>query len=268
VLLVLKVLLAPALVVLSSVAARRWGPRAGGILVTIPIVAGPILLIIYLDHGPVFAAQAATAATAGNVALAVFALALIAAVDRVRWWLALLVAWICVLITDVALSLVAVPSVLALVAALIALHGVQLVLRRQTTATVVPPRLPWWDLPARAVATAALVLLVTGSAAALGPELSGVLAPFPIALSVVCAFAAAQSGRGGVIALLRGIVPGLDGFALFCFTVAETIDRLPGWASFTLATTVNVVFAAILIMVGGRDLHDGRDRPDGRDVTD
>lgn len=44
-------------------------------------------------------------------------------------------------------------------------------------------------------------------------------------MSVVCAFAAAQSGRPGVIALLRGIVPGLDGFALFCFVVAITIER-------------------------------------------
>lgn len=251
-LLALKVLLAPALVVLSSVAARRWGPRAGGILVTIPIVAGPILLIIYLDHGPVFAAQAAAAATAGNVALAVFALALIAVVDRVPWWLTLLIAWTCVLVTDLGLLLVPMPAVVALVAALIALHGVQLVLRRQPVTMVAAPGLPWWDLPARAVATAALVLVVTGSAAALGPELSGVLAPFPIALSVVCAFAAAQTGRGGVIALLRGILPGLDGFALFCFTVAESIDRIPGWASFTLATIVNVAFAAFLIMIGGR----------------
>ena len=44
--------------------------------------------------------------------------------------------------------------------------------------------------------------------------MTGVLAPFPIALSVVCAFVVAQQGHGAVIALLRGIVPGLDGFAL------------------------------------------------------
>ena len=88
----LKLLLAPALVVLSSLAARRWGPRLGGILVTIPIVAGPILLIIALEHGGTFAAQAATFATAANVALAVFALALIVAVDRVPWWAAMLIA--------------------------------------------------------------------------------------------------------------------------------------------------------------------------------
>jgi hypothetical protein len=213
VLLALKLLLAPALVVLSSLAARNWGPRLGGILVTIPIVAGPILLIIYFEHGAAFAAAAATAATAANVALAVFALALIVLVDRLPWGLAMLICWAAVLLTDLALAEVPVPAWVALIAAILALHGVQYVLRRQPPDPIAVSRMPWWDLPARAVATAALVLLVTGAADAVGPELSGVLAPFPIALSVVCAFAAAQTGRSGVIGLLRGIVPGLDGFA-------------------------------------------------------
>ena len=252
VLFALKLLLAPALVVLSSLAARHWGPRLGGILVTIPIVAGPILLIIYLEHGAAFAAQASTAATAANVALAVFALSLIVVVDRVPWPFTMLIAWVAVLLTDLGLARVPVPAWLALIAAIIALHAVQFVLRRQAVDTVASSRMPWWDLPARAAATAALVLLVTGVAAAVGPELSGVLAPFPIALSVVCAFAAAQSGRSGVIGLLRGIVPGLDGFALFCFIVAVTIERIPGWAAFSLATAVNVGFAMILVAVGRR----------------
>ncbi len=252
VLLALKLLLAPALVVLSSLAARRWGPRLGGILVTIPIVAGPILLIIYLEHGAAFAAQAATAATAANVALAVFALCLIVLVDRVPWPLTMLMAWTAVLLTDLGLARLPAPAWVALIAAVIALHTVQYVLRRQAVVPVAPTRMPWWDLPARALATAALVLVVTGAATAVGPELSGVLAPFPIALSVVCAFAAAQSGRSGVIGLLRGIVPGLDGFALFCFIVAVTIERIPGWAAFALATAVNVGFAMVLVAVGRR----------------
>jgi hypothetical protein len=252
VLLALKLLLAPALVVLSSLAARRWGPRLGGILVTIPIVAGPILLIICLEHGGAFAADAAAAATAANVALAVFALVLVVAVDRVPWWAAMLIAWAAVLLTDLGIAQVPVPAWAALVAALLALHGVQYVLRRQPDDPVTVTRLPWWDLPARAVATAALVLTVTGAAEVVGPELSGVLAPFPIALSVVCAFAAAQTGRVGVIGLLRGIVPGLDGFALFCFVLAVTLDRLPVWAAFTLATALNVTLALLLITFGRR----------------
>jgi hypothetical protein len=54
--LALKLLLAPMLVVASSLAGRRWGPRLAGILVVLPIVAGPILLILYLEHGGRFAA--------------------------------------------------------------------------------------------------------------------------------------------------------------------------------------------------------------------
>lgn len=252
VLLALKLLLAPALVVASSLAARRWGPRLGGILVTIPIVAGPILLILCLEHGAVFAAQAATAATAANVALALFALTLILAVDRVPWWAAMVTAWVVVLLADLGLAQISASAWVALVAAVLALHGVQYVLRRLPDVPVAGAQLPWWDLPARAVATGALVLTVTGIAAAAGPTLSGVLAPFPIALSVVCAFAAAHTGRVGVIGLLRGIVPGLDGFALFCFVLAVTLDRWPVWSSFAFATALNVAFALALITIGTR----------------
>jgi hypothetical protein len=44
--LALKLLLGPLLVVASSLAGRRWGSWVAGILVVLPIVAGPILLIL------------------------------------------------------------------------------------------------------------------------------------------------------------------------------------------------------------------------------
>jgi hypothetical protein len=62
----------------------------------------------------------------------------------------------------------------------------------------------------------------------------------------VCAFTAAQSGHAGVLALLRGIVPGLDGFALFCFLVAILINRVGAAAAFGLATAAAIFFAVLL----------------------
>jgi hypothetical protein len=59
----LKLVLAPALVVVSSLAGRRWGPE----LVALPIVAGPILSITYLDHGRRFVSRAASASLLGLV---------------------------------------------------------------------------------------------------------------------------------------------------------------------------------------------------------
>jgi len=73
------------------------------------------------------------------------------------------------------------------------------------------------------------------------------LTPFPIALSVVCAFTTAQADYAGVLALLRGVVPGLDGLAVFCFLVAVTIDNLGGPAAFGLATAAAVIIAIVLM---------------------
>lgn len=244
--LALKLVLAPFLVVASSLAGRRWGPRLAGILVVLPIVAGPILLIVYLEHGSRFAAEAARAATLGVVALALFALLFASLSRRHGWLLTLGLSWVGVLLADLGLVLVRVPVAAALVMALLALHAVDLLLRRLDAPAPLTGTAPWWDLPGRALATGALVLLVTSLAAVLGPDVTGILAPFPIAISVVCAFVAAQEGHGGVVALLRGIVPGLVGFALFCFLVAVTIDPLGGLAAFTLATAVALVFAIVL----------------------
>jgi hypothetical protein len=228
--LALKLLLAPLLVVASSLAGRRWGPRVAGVLVVLPVVAGPILLILYLDHGSRFAAQAARAATLGIVPLALFALVFGYLSRRHGWLLTLVVSWVVVLLADIALAQVDVSAGLAL----------------DQPAPVALPA-PWWDLPARAVATALLVVLVTGLAASVGPALTGMLTPFPIALSVVCAFTTAQADHAGVLALLRGVVPGLDGFAVFCFLVAVTIDDLGGLAAFGLATAAAVIIAIVLM---------------------
>jgi hypothetical protein len=256
--LALKLLLAPLLVVASSLAGRRWGPQVSGVLVVLPVVAGPILLILYLDHGSRFTAHAARAATLGIVPLALFALAFGYLSRRYGWLLTLAVSWVAVLLADLALAQVQVPAGLALALALLALHGANALLRRLDQPTPPPVPAPWWDLPARAVATALLVLLVTGVAVSAGPALTGVLTPFPIALSVVCAFTTALAGHAGVLALLRGIVPGLDGFALFCFLVAVTIDKFGGVAAFGLATAAAVVFAIFLVrFLTGRRSQEG-----------
>ena len=244
--LALKLLLAPLLVVASSLAGRRWGPRLAGILVVLPIVAGPILLILYLDHGSEFAANAARAATLGIVPLAAFALIFAYFSIRHGWLVILLASWVTVLVADLALSRIAVAAGIALLLALLALHGSGALLRRMHSPPPPAAATQWWDLPARAIATAVLVVLLTGFAAFLGPALTGALAPFPIALSVVCAFTVAQSGHAGVLALLRGIVPGLDGFALFCFLVAVLINKMSATAAFSLATAAAVIFAVIL----------------------
>jgi Integral membrane protein TerC family len=145
-----------------------------------PIVAGPILLILYVEHGSEFAAEAASAGTLAIVPLALFALIFAHLTRRHGWLLTLMIGWVVVLLADLALAQIRLPAVIALLLALIALHGASAVLRRLDQPPSPSIATPWWDLPARAVATALLVVVVTGLAAALGPGLTGALTPFPI----------------------------------------------------------------------------------------
>jgi hypothetical protein len=96
--------------------------------------------------------------------------------------------------------------------------------------------LPWWDLPARAVATATLVLVVTGTAAAAGPAVTGVLAPFPTAISIVVAFTLAQQGPAAAVRTLAGVARGLAGFAIFCFLLAVLLEPVGVAGAFAIAT--------------------------------
>jgi hypothetical protein len=100
----LKLLLAPLLFVISSLARRRWGSTVAGILVALPVVAGPILLFTALDHGRAFAAQAASSALLGLVALALFALVFVYLSSRSPWLPTLLVSWITCLAAGFPLS--------------------------------------------------------------------------------------------------------------------------------------------------------------------
>lgn len=248
--LALKLLLAPALVVVSTLAGRRWGPRVGGVLVCLPVVAGPILLVVRLQHGATFAAGTARAATLGVVPLALFAVALAGLSRRHGPVVTVLGSWLAVLAADALLTRVPVPAWVALVLALAALHGAGFALRRSAAPAPAAVRAPWWDLPARAVATALLVLVLTGLAGALGPTVTGVLSSFPVAQSVVCGFALVAGGRPAVVALLRGIVPGLDGLALFMFVCAVTLDRLPAGVAFGLALLAAAAVATVLLVRG------------------
>ena len=71
----LKVLLAPALVAMATLVARRHGPALGGWLSALPVIAGPVLLVFVVEHGADFAQQAARGTLMGLVALSAFIVA-------------------------------------------------------------------------------------------------------------------------------------------------------------------------------------------------
>jgi hypothetical protein len=252
-LLLVKLTLAPALVVGSSLAGRRWGHQVSGLLVALPLVAGPILLITELEHGSRFAARAASASLLGLVALACFVV-VFARVARERGWPAGVAAgWLAFVAVALAFSATSIPAGVGLALAAGAFALAPALLPADPHEADRPlAALPAWDLPARAIATALLVLGLTGAAAGLGPALTGVLTPFPVSTSVLAAFVLALEGPAPADALLRGFLRGAFGFAAFCFLVAVLVMPLGVAPAFALALCGALAAQLLARLVAGR----------------
>jgi hypothetical protein len=104
-----------------------------------------------------------------------------------------------------------------------------------------------WDLPLRMVSAVALVLVVTHFAARLGPTLSGALAPFPVAISILAAFTHSQQGAGAAIRFIRAFLPAMWSFSLFCFAVALAVAPLGHALGFTVALLVQLAMHGLVL---------------------
>jgi hypothetical protein len=244
-LLATKLLLAPLFIVGASLVSRRFGVRVAGVLVGLPVIAGPILLVLALAHGRSFAAAAATGTLLGMVALIAFVLVYVAASRRLAWPFALLLGWTAFLAVVAALRPVNVGAVAALCFACAACGLTLVVLPRPgPRRAAASGEYPRWDLPLRAACAVVPILAVTGAAGALGPHLAGLLAAFPIITPVLAAFTHAQQGSRESDRLLHAMTVGFFAYALFCFTVAVAIRGLGIAATFALA-------AALALLVQG-----------------
>jgi hypothetical protein len=233
-----KALLAPVFVVGASLAARRFGPRVGGVVGGLPVVAGPILLVYALVHGADFAARAAGGTLLGLVSLTGFVVVYGRLAGRARWILCVLAGWLAFALGTAIFSAAAVSAGIALTLACTAFALGLLLLPRPRGEARAPISPPSWDLPLRATCALVLVLALTAAAGWLGPRLSGLLAPFPVITTVLATFTHAQHGARETVRLLRGMLVGFGSFALFCFTLAISLRGLGVAGSFALATTV------------------------------
>jgi hypothetical protein len=243
-----KALLAPMFVVGASVAARRFGPWVGGIVGGLPVVAGPILLAYALQHGRAFAGQAAAGALLGLLSLTAFVVVYGRLAGRFPWLVCMLCGWVAFAVVTAVLDGVTVAAGVAL--GLVCLGfavGLLLLPSQRPAAGGVTASPPAWDLPVRAGCALALVLALTTTAGWLGPQLSGLLAPFPVITTVLATFTHSQRGPDEAVRLLRGMLTGFVAFALFCFTLTVSLRGTTVTAAFALATVAALVVQALAV---------------------
>jgi hypothetical protein len=243
---VLELVVAPALVAASTVASRRWGHRVGGVVSAFPAIVGPVLLIAALDHGPDFAAKAASGTLLGLVALSGFALAYAWTAQHAGWAASLTAGWVAAALIAAALSPVDAGPVVGLGAAATALA----IAHRTLPATAGPlpvAVLPRWELPLRVVLTALLVVTLTAAAGRFGPVVGGLLAALPVLASILAVFTHDRHGAAALAALLRGMLSGMAGFAVFCLLVAALVTRVGVPVAFLTAGLAALAVQAISV---------------------
>jgi len=246
-LLAAKILLPPLCVVAVSLAGRRWGIAVAGVLGGLPVVAGWILLIETILHGKDFGADAAAGTLLGLAALAAFVVTYAQVAGKFGPLGSVLCGWAAFAVAVAILSLIEPSPTMAL--ALVTLcFAVGLWVSSVTWPPEPMEAPPWWDLPGRALAAVVLVVTLTALSGALGPHLSGLLAPFPVITSILAVFTHAHDGAAQVKALLRNFLLGFYGFAAFCFVLAVTLPEVTVAAAFGISTAAAVAVQVAVLL--------------------
>lgn len=211
--LLLKLTLVPFFIAVVTLAGRKWGLRAAGILGGLPVIAGPIIFILTLEYGSAFAAVAATAAISAIASLLGFGIGYSWAGRRFSWPLALACGVVIWFIVAGVLSQLPQNPWLATFIAGMALLITPSLLPASVAPAQPPPKLA--DMPFRMAAGALLTLGVTGAASVVGGIWSGLLSVFPVIGLVMAVFTHRSQGADQVSLLVQGMVRGLYSFAAY-----------------------------------------------------
>ena len=233
--LALKLCLTPFFIAAVTLAGRRWGPVASGLMTGLPLTSGPVSVILALQYGTHFAARAAVGSVVGQASVCIFCLTYAVAARRSAWpvsaaaalaaFLAATAVW-----NGFSWSLGAAAAVLLGVIVLLTWR-----MRAPAAAASAPIPAPRWDLPARMIVATLFVLLLTTFANALGSQLSGLLSPLPVFGTVLAVFTHRQQGAAATARLLRGIVVGSLAFGAFFVVTGLCVDALPLPLTYLLA---------------------------------
>lgn len=244
VLIAFKLFVTPILIALATLAGRRWGPGVSGWFAGLPLTSGPVSLIFALQEGPEFARHAAIATIAGLASVGVYCLTYRALAPRANWYISAPLAVLTFTAATAGWNIVSLELVPTFVVVALFLLLVLRFIPLVPSADLAPDP-PAWDLPTRMIAAMSFILFLTTVSNVLGPQLSGLLSPFPIFATILSVFAHRHQGAGAVIQFLRGLMLGLLAFACFFLVVGTLVTSQVLPVTYVLATFVALVVNAV-----------------------
>ncbi|MGW8374998.1 hypothetical protein [Streptomyces sp. ODS28] len=249
--LLFRAALAPSMVLLASVVARRLGPRRGGRLLGAPTTTGPFLALVCWDAGRSAGAEAAQGSVAGQLVVACFCLAYGRLAPRLLPWRTLARA----LLAAAAAGAVGVALgdvwLTAAVTVAVVLAGLW---TWRVTSDSVPVRQAAraWETPLRMALATGTVLAAMAGARLLGSYVGGVLSTLPVLLAVMAPTVHRSGGARAAAELTRGALLSAAATCCFLLTLATALPAHGPLLAFPLALVALVASGWVLNVVVAR----------------
>jgi len=246
--LIIKILLAPFLIGIATLAGRRYGHTISGLLVGLPLTSGPIAFILALQNGINFAILSSKGILLGIISVGVFSLTYAWTAKFFHWTISLLISWVVFFMITSFLSLfnlnLYVTYLLVVITLLVTLFLFPKYKDEQIIITT-----PKWDIPLRMILAMVFIIGLTHFSRKLGPHLSGLLAPFPLYGTIFAVSTHNLYGSDAATKLLKGIVIGSFSFATFFLVVGQFISFMGISWTFLMATLTAIILQGIYILL-------------------
>ncbi|MEJ6980384.1 hypothetical protein WG906_07975 [Pedobacter sp. P351] len=242
----LKLILTPLLTGVATWAGRRYGHSITGLLIGLPLNAGPIAFFLALENGRYFASLSAKGIILGAISLALYATVYAASSVRFSWLLSALAGWIAYFgatffLREFELSLM--PAFFLTILALLAFLAF-FPKYKEESKEIVPPK---WDIPVRILLATLFIISLTYVSADLGPKLSGLLSTFPIFGTIFAVTTHHLYGSNACIKLLKGVIVSLLSFSVFFAIISYFIQTLSIGFTFWLATFICLLVQGLIV---------------------
>jgi hypothetical protein len=228
--LLIKLAVAMVMVIGITSIAERASSRFAGVLLGFPLGAGLSLLFIGLEQGADFAARSGMWTMQGLLPTLLWCLSYQYLANNLRQWprfgaltLSLILSLCCYLLaTLLVMSFAAPSSVGRLLFSLVGLFIMAVIFRRTTppSGTIRPLAFSPLLLVGRAMLTGLIILVITGCAARVGSQWSGVFSAFPATILPVVLILHTHYGPGILNALFCELPMGMLAIIIFSLMVA------------------------------------------------
>lgn len=230
-----------------TVASKKWGNLVGGMIASLPWIAGPIMLFFTIEQGVDFAVSSVKGIMMGVVGVLAFCFVYIYSAIKYKWYVSLFFAYCGFVTTTVLLKTC--ENFIDLntwftIAVVLSLIGIKVFPRLEMQAS--SGQTLKYDIYLRMVIITVFVALITYLAQILGPTWSGILTPFPIITAILAAFTHYTQGAYGTSIILRGMLTGFIGFASFLYLQAQFLPHFPIAAAFAIGFVVNILLNLLM----------------------